>query len=84
METDATDTKANGGLKRGPNEPLLVYSPREDATPEGELAALAAVYRFVLERHERKKGTGTERGGDGVEEAAAPSCIRGILSEERT
>ena len=33
----------------------LVYIPREDATPEGELSALAAVYAYVLECHERKE-----------------------------
>jgi hypothetical protein len=26
----------------------IIYRPREDATPEGELAALAAVYEFAL------------------------------------
>lgn len=33
----------------------VFYSPREDATPEGELAALAAVYAFVIQAHEQKK-----------------------------
>ena len=33
----------------------LTYTPRSDATMEVELEALAAVYRFVLERHEGKK-----------------------------
>ena len=32
--------------------PRAVYTPREDATPEGELAALAAVYAFMLNCHE--------------------------------
>jgi hypothetical protein len=31
----------------------LDYLPREDATPEGELAALAAVYALVIQAHER-------------------------------
>jgi hypothetical protein len=31
----------------------LDYLPREDATPEGELAALAAVYSLVIQAHER-------------------------------
>jgi hypothetical protein len=31
-------------------KPSIVYRPREDATPENELNALACVYRFVLER----------------------------------
>ena len=33
----------------------LVYVPREDATPEGELAALAAAFSFVIRCHEAKK-----------------------------
>jgi hypothetical protein len=33
----------------------VIYSPRPDATPEGELAALAAVYAFVIQAHEQKK-----------------------------
>jgi hypothetical protein len=31
-----------------------IYSPREEVTPEGELAALAAVYAFVIQAHEQK------------------------------
>ena len=33
----------------------VIYAPRADATPESERAALAAVYRFILERHLEKK-----------------------------
>ena len=33
----------------------IKYVPRPDATPESELNALAAVYAFVLECHERQK-----------------------------
>jgi hypothetical protein len=29
-------------------EPRVVYSPCADATPEGELNALASIYRFIL------------------------------------
>ena len=29
----------------------IIYRPREDATPEAELDALAGVYRFILDRH---------------------------------
>jgi hypothetical protein len=32
----------------------IVYSPRSDATPEGELNALTAVIRYVLDCSERK------------------------------
>jgi hypothetical protein len=33
----------------------ITYTPRSDATPESELDALAAIYKFVLECHARKK-----------------------------
>jgi hypothetical protein len=36
-----------------PDNPRVAYFPCKDATPEGELAALAAVYRFLLDRRER-------------------------------
>ena len=32
----------------------IVYTPRPDATPEGELNALASVYRFILDCHAKK------------------------------
>jgi hypothetical protein len=36
-------------------EPRIVYTPRADATPEGELNTLATVYAFVLQRHHEGK-----------------------------
>ena len=33
------------------NDPRLIYTPRSDVTPEDELNALAAVYKFLLDRH---------------------------------
>jgi hypothetical protein len=45
------------------DRPRLVYVPREDATPEAELAALAAVYQFVIECAQRRKAA--EVGDDG-------------------
>jgi hypothetical protein len=42
------------------SDPRVFYSPREDATPVGELAALAAVYRYLLDRHGAKKATGAD------------------------
>lgn len=33
----------------------LTYIPLPDATPERKLDALAAVYAFILECHERRK-----------------------------
>lgn len=38
------------------DSPRVTHRPRADATPEGELHALATVYRFVLTVHQEKKG----------------------------
>jgi hypothetical protein len=38
----------------------LTYSPRPDASPEAEISALAAVYRFlILEKGDQNDLTGT-------------------------
>lgn len=34
------------------NSPSIIYTTRHDATPEAEISALAAVYKFVLAKHE--------------------------------
>lgn len=76
METDATGTNANSARKSAPDNTCLVYVPREDASPEGELATLAAVYRFVLQHHEKKNDAGVSEGeeaaGQGPTEGHAP------------
>jgi hypothetical protein len=38
------------------DKPSVIYSPRLDATPEAELNALAAVYRFVLFDSQASRG----------------------------
>ena len=43
-------------------EPHVTYVPLPDATPERELNALAAVYRFILNRHMEKKAAGVSGG----------------------
>jgi hypothetical protein len=48
--------------------PRIEYIPRDDATPESELAALAAVYRYLLfHRHETSEDV-EEVEADGAEE----------------
>ncbi len=37
------------------SSPRIAYKARPDATPEGELNALAAVYKFVLDCRAKKK-----------------------------
>lgn len=44
----------------------ITYTPRPDATPEGELNALAAVYAFVLKCGEEKNQTPFIFGFDAV------------------
>jgi hypothetical protein len=37
--------------------PPIVYTPRPDATPEGELYALANVYRYIVACHAKNEAT---------------------------
>ncbi len=56
--------------------PPITYTPRPDVTPEGELTALAAVYRFVVERHEEKKAAGADGGEEGAGHGHTPEPRR--------
>jgi hypothetical protein len=45
----------------------IIYTPRPDATPETEAAALATVYKLVLNAaNEHKRVTGPNGGSDDV------------------
>ena len=37
------------------NAPRIVYTPRLGVTPEDELAALASVYAFVLQKYQKRQ-----------------------------
>jgi len=39
------------------SNPVISYRPRLEATPDAELEVLAAVYSFVIQRHENRKAT---------------------------
>jgi hypothetical protein len=41
-------------LRGAMDRPRVTYTPRSDATPEGELNMLANVYRFILDCHAKK------------------------------
>jgi hypothetical protein len=45
-------------------ESRVVYTPHADATPEAELDALAAVYRFILFDCHAKKKAADEPGSE--------------------
>jgi hypothetical protein len=53
METDAKDLKRKGAWRDAKGSPGVTYTPRPDASPEGELTALAAIFAFVIQAHER-------------------------------
>ena len=56
METNAKDAKCESARRDGAGDSRVTYYPRPDATPEGERAALAAVYAVVvIQAHEQEK-----------------------------
>jgi hypothetical protein len=42
----------------------IIYTPRPDASPESEAAALAAVYRFAIEAASKREKTAESSGGE--------------------
>ena len=57
--------------------PDVSYTPHDDATPEAELFALAAVYKFVL----AKKEAAPESRPDDTKEGLNGSCRNTIIPE---
>jgi hypothetical protein len=55
----------------------LTYIPRPDATPERELDALAAVYRFILDCRVKKEAArpAAPNGAKGAKDARPASII---------
>jgi hypothetical protein len=43
------------------SEPVVSYELRPGTTPESELSTLAGVYKFVLDRHAKKKAAPESR-----------------------
>ena len=59
------------------NSPRIDYAPRPDATPEGELNALANIYKFVLDSaHKNAAGRTTTNGGDEKERSRYDSLAK--------
>jgi hypothetical protein len=59
--------------------PRISYSPRPDATVETEEQVLAAVYRFILDCHAKKKAGGISTGDDARKEIKNDSRATYIL-----
>jgi hypothetical protein len=49
--------------------PRIIYQPRCDATPEGEINALSACYAFILQKHQEKKKGGAATALDARKES---------------
>ena len=62
------------------NSPI-VYRPREDATPQGELSALAAVYAYLLKSRSSEKAAETSGGENHGRKELDDSPARGIIPE---
>ena len=65
------------------SKPRIVYRARPDATPEAEISALIAAYRFVLERHAARTAAahGFRVGLEGgVDEALAEESNENVVS----
>ncbi len=61
----------------------FVYTPRPDATPEGELSALAAVYRLILD-HAKKNAAGmTSTNGDDAKKGSLKHEVRATQKYSR-
>jgi hypothetical protein len=70
METEAKDVKRKGAWRDAKGSPSVTYTPRPDASPEGELTALANVYRYLLfHRHETSEDVEADGAKDRGEHA---------------
>lgn len=61
------------------SNPRITFTPRSDATPEGELNALVAVYRFCLSRKNKEGGQATAP--DDAMKGSKDDRARGIIPE---
>jgi hypothetical protein len=59
------------------SSPRVTYTPRPDVTPEAELSALAAVYKFVLFDSQASKGGLHDLTGDSIKECATRQDKKG-------
>ena len=58
-------------------KPAITYATRQDATPEGELNALAAVYRIILDSR-------TNRNAAGVSSTNGDDAMKGSENDRAT
>jgi hypothetical protein len=57
----------SGALRGVMNSPRFTFVPRSDVTPEAELNALAAIYKFILFNSQSSKGVAHDLTNDPIE-----------------
>ncbi len=57
------------------SEPAITYAPRPDATPEGEMSALAKIYEYVLNCSNAKEAAPESRPEDARKDQDARTRI---------
>jgi hypothetical protein len=60
------------------NSPRITYTPRPDATAQGELDTLPTVYKFILDCHAKKKAAETAPKPDTCNDAAIVTNTEGV------
>ena len=61
----------------------IIYRSREDATPEGERAALACVYIYLLKNHDSKRADKLRGGLVGRDAATTVRHAEGVSHVEQ-
>lgn len=76
MERNTKAARAYDPQSGATGSPCVSCAPREGATPEGELAALAAVFNYILfQRPEQKKTAGAGDGEEAAEHARTVETV---------
>ncbi len=60
----------------------ITYTPRPDATPEGELNTLASVYHFILDCHAKKEAAPRQSRPDAEERSKNDSSPKLSIHDE--
>jgi hypothetical protein len=61
--------------------PHIIYTPRPDATPAGEIAALASAYSFLIEKHQERKKGGPATAPDDAEKESQHDRAKNIIPD---
>jgi hypothetical protein len=65
--------------------PRIAYRARNDATPDAEISALAAIYKLCISKHVVSKNAGgaSHTAGDDAMKGSSDDRARNIIQESR-